>query len=137
MWLAALIGAGGLAAIYLAGQRNAGRRSEQQRHELEARLESMARRLAALETASAAGKVAGPEAEAAGPVAPPVTTTGMEQEVSPDTLLVIAAAVTAFLGKRVRVRSARLLHNPEVYSAWAQQGRVFVQASHNVAQRSR
>ena len=45
--------------------------------------------------------------------------------------MLIAAAVSAFLGKRARVRHARLVQ-PTDTSAWAQQGRVFVQASHNL-----
>jgi methylmalonyl-CoA carboxyltransferase 12S subunit len=53
------------------------------------------------------------------------------EEVAHETLVVIAAAVSAFLGKSVRLRSARLVH-PSEGNAWAQQGRVFVQASHNL-----
>ncbi len=54
-----------------------------------------------------------------------------QEEVSSDTLLIIAAAVTAFLGKKVRIRSARQLQSPyEIINPWAQQGRVVVQASH-------
>jgi hypothetical protein len=43
---------------------------------------------------------------------------------------VIAAAVAAFVGKSARVHSARYVH--EGMSPWAQPGRVFVQASHNL-----
>ena len=51
-------------------------------------------------------------------------------EVTPEMLVVIAAAVTAFLGKKVRIRSAKMLQSPyEVVNPWSQQGRVFVQAS--------
>jgi hypothetical protein len=47
--------------------------------------------------------------------------------------VVIAAAVTAFLGKKVRIRSAKMLQSPyEVVNPWAQQGRMFIQASHNL-----
>jgi methylmalonyl-CoA carboxyltransferase large subunit len=54
-------------------------------------------------------------------------------EVTPEILVVIAAAVTAFLGKKVRIRSAKMLQSPyEVVNPWAQQGRVFIQASHNL-----
>jgi hypothetical protein len=66
----------------------------------------------------------------------PLTTShpAESEEISPDTLLIIAAAVTAFLGKKVRVRSAKMLQSPyEIVNPWAQQGRVFVQASHNLA----
>ena len=53
------------------------------------------------------------------------------EEVSPETLAVIAAAVAAYLGKSARVRGARPLP-PEEVSTWAQQGRVYIQASHNL-----
>ena len=54
-----------------------------------------------------------------------------EDEISPDTLVVITAAITAFLGKKVRIRSARRLQSPyEIINPWSQQGRVSVQASH-------
>ena len=47
-----------------------------------------------------------------------------------------AAAVTAFLGKKVRIRSAKTLQSPyEIVNPWSQQGRVFVQASHNLRSR--
>ncbi len=52
---------------------------------------------------------------------------GIPEEI----MLVIAAAVAAFVGKSARVRSAHYVH--EGMSSWAQQGRVFVQASHNLA----
>ena len=58
------------------------------------------------------------------------------EEVTPEILVVIAAAVTAFLGKRVRIRSAKMLQSPyEIVNPWSQQGRVFVQASHNLRSR--
>jgi methylmalonyl-CoA carboxyltransferase large subunit len=67
----------------------------------------------------------------AGVEAPPT------EEVTPEVLLVIAAAVTAFLGKKVRIRSAKRLQTPyEIINPWSQQGRVFIQASHSL-QRSR
>ncbi|MGO9318819.1 MAG: hypothetical protein ACLPXT_05225 [Terracidiphilus sp.] len=54
-------------------------------------------------------------------------------EVTPEMLVVIAAAVTAFLGKKVRIRSAKMLQPPyEVVNPWSQQGRVLIHASHNI-----
>jgi methylmalonyl-CoA carboxyltransferase large subunit len=65
-------------------------------------------------------------------LAPAVTTAQVPvEEVSPDTILVLSAAVAAFLGKRARVRSARLVRSAPS-NAWAQQGRAFVQGSHNL-----
>lgn len=60
-----------------------------------------------------------------------------EQEISPEILMVISAAVAAFLGKKARVRSARLIRPVASTSAWAQQGRVFVQAARNLPYRGR
>ena len=55
------------------------------------------------------------------------------EEITPDLLVVMAAAVTTFLGKKVRIRSARALQSPyEIVNPWSQQGRVIVQASHNL-----
>ena len=59
----------------------------------------------------------------------PATGTPAKEEVSAETLAVIAVAVTAFLGKKVKIRSAHLM--PTVNS-WAQAGRAIVQASHNL-----
>jgi hypothetical protein len=55
-----------------------------------------------------------------------------EPEITPERMALIAAVVTAFLGRKVKIHQARLV-NPEVVSPWAQQGRVFVQASHALA----
>jgi len=58
-----------------------------------------------------------------------------KKRATPEMLVVIAAAITSFLGKKVRIRSARLAHPPyEVMNSWAQQGRVSVQASHTLAE---
>jgi methylmalonyl-CoA carboxyltransferase large subunit len=46
--------------------------------------------------------------------------------------LVIGAAVAAFLGKRAHVRQIRLVGS----AAWAQQGRVTIQASHAISSNS-
>lgn len=54
----------------------------------------------------------------------------------PETLAVITAAATAFLGKAARIRSAHLVPAAEEQvSQWSQQGRVIVQTSHNLRTR--
>jgi hypothetical protein len=58
-------------------------------------------------------------------------------EVTTKTLSVIAAAVTEFLGKKVRIRSARMLQTQYAVDRWARQGRVTVQTSHNLTRRGR
>jgi len=79
---------------------------------------------------AAAAKLEVPSPVAQGAVPP------HEEEVTPEMLVVIAAAVTAFLGKKVRIRSAKMLQSPyEIVNPWSQQGRVRVQASHNLRSR--
>ncbi len=57
-----------------------------------------------------------------------------DETLTPETLAMIAASITAFLGKKVRVRSARALQTPYAVERWARQGRLIVQASHNLGQ---
>ena len=58
------------------------------------------------------------------------------EEIAPEILVVIAAAATAFLRSNVRIRSAKMLPSPYGGpSPWSQQGRVFVQSSHNLRSR--
>jgi hypothetical protein len=67
-----------------------------------------------------------PVQSAPSPAAPPV-----EEQVSGETLSIISAVVAAVLGKRARVRGAHLMRTAPS-TIWAQQGRVFVQGSHNI-----
>ena len=56
-----------------------------------------------------------------------------DEEVTSETLVMIAAAVTAYLGKKVRVRSAKLLlPSDQAANPWVQRGRALVQGSHNL-----
>lgn len=50
------------------------------------------------------------------------------EELSEEILLVLSAAVAAYLGRGARIRTAHYVH--EGTSPWAQQGRAFIQASH-------
>ncbi|HVO61841.1 MAG TPA: hypothetical protein VMT53_12960 [Terriglobales bacterium] len=80
-----------------------------------------------------ASPVAPPPAIWQPPSPKPAPVQTASQEITPDLLVVMAAAVTAFLGKKVRIRSARALQSPyEIVNPWSQQGRVIVQASHNL-----
>lgn len=55
------------------------------------------------------------------------------EPISPDMLVIIAAAISSFLGKKIRIRSAKMLQSPyEIVNPWSQQGRVSVQASHSL-----
>lgn len=56
-------------------------------------------------------------------------------QLDDEILAVLSATVAAFLGKTARIRRARLLGPLQPSNAWAQQGRVYVQASHNLGAR--
>lgn len=63
--------------------------------------------------------------------AQPAAAAENDARITPELMSILAAAVTVYLGKKVKIHQARLV-NPEVVSPWAQQGRVFVQASHDL-----
>jgi len=104
--------------------------------ELERAMKSLAAHEAELEkslaatraAATAPGRAAAPAAETApAPVAASVPEPAAP-EIAEEIVLVISAAVAAFLGKRARIRQMRLVSS----HAWAQQGRASVQASHGI-----
>jgi len=53
------------------------------------------------------------------------------EPIKPEVVAALTAAATTFLGKKARIRSAQLQAD-ESAGAWAQQGRVIVQTSHNL-----
>jgi methylmalonyl-CoA carboxyltransferase large subunit len=61
----------------------------------------------------------------------PAPTAPEAEDLSEELIVVISAAIAAFLGKKPHIRQIRLLGA----AAWAQQGRVTIQASHNLAVR--
>jgi len=72
-----------------------------------------------------AGKPEEAPAAAKAPAPPPaVAADGITEEE----LLAVSAALAAYLGVRVRIRQIRLVSS----AAWAQQGRVSIQASHHL-----
>jgi methylmalonyl-CoA carboxyltransferase large subunit len=89
--------------------------------DLEAQIAALTKRLAELESKAAPPPPAPAPQTAAAPVPAPETIT--EEE-----LLAISAAVAAYLGVRAHIRQIRLLST----NAWAQQGRVSIQASHRL-----
>ena len=96
---------------------------ERQLGELAGAVKALQARLAELSQPSAAAGVKAPATAAKEAV---------HGEVTPEILVVITAAVTAFLGKKVRIRSAKMLQTPyEVVNPWSQQGRAIVQGSHH------
>ena len=103
--------------------------AERRLSELGTQINALEARIEELSQTSALRGTAGVQATAA------QTTPGMpiQAEITPEILVVLAAAATAYLGKNVRLRSARTLQSPHglVVNPWAQQGRVSIQGSHN------
>ncbi len=98
--------------------------------ELAEQIKGVQHSVAALELKQPSPSPPATTVEAAKP-APSVEPKPAPDGIPEEIMLVIAAAVAAFVGKSARVRSAHYVH--EGMSSWAQQGRVFVQASHNLA----
>lgn len=91
--------------------------------ELRAQIAALTERLASLSKLAAA-EVPPAAAPAPAAAAPAPQETGISEEI----LIALAAAVAAYLGKRAPIRHVRLLST----TAWAQQGRVNIQASHGL-----
>lgn len=91
-------------------------------HDLRMEIASLSERLARLERPA-------PVAPAAAPAAtPPPKTVEAGPGITEAELLAISAALAAYLGVRVHIRQIRLISS----RAWAQEGRVSIQASHRL-----
>ena len=89
-------------------------------------LGQLSERIAALETILPRGDspVASPT-----PVATAMSAQTPMETISEELILVLSAAVAAFLGVKPRIRQIRLLGS----SPWTQQGRATIQASHSIS----
>lgn len=124
IFVAALVVAGG-AAVYIGSRRALQRTCAELRLELQRQIDALSANVRALER-TAGGETA----------ATPAQTTAAIEEITPEILRRITETVSGLLGRKVRIRSVKILQTPEpTASSWAQQGRVVVQASHNVAPR--
>jgi methylmalonyl-CoA carboxyltransferase large subunit len=93
---------------------------------LQAQMAEMSQRLEALEKAN--GSTNGAAAVAVADAAPQVLAEPVPAGITEEELLAISAAIGAYLGVRAHIRQIRLLST----NAWAQQGRVSIQASHTL-----
>lgn len=137
-----LIAGAGCAAIYAGLERVLRRAVRERQRDMERQLNAMATTVKALQARVAElGRLQaarGQEAEVATIVASAETAGKSTQaQTKPEIVAALTAAATAFLGRKARVRSAELLPGPQQDSAgaWAQQGRMNVQTSHNLRQR--
>jgi len=98
--------------------------------DIRSQLAALAERVARLEGAdSAVGPAAAaPPAEEPARAPEAVETPAGPAPIGEEELVAISAALAAYFGVRVHVRQIRLITSP----AWAQQGRVSIQASHRL-----
>jgi hypothetical protein len=116
-------------AVFVGLRRTLKRTSAELRLEFQRQVDSLAARVAVLEQ------------EVDAPTVPAALSTAEAQaadEITPETLATIAETVAALLGRKVKIRSVKILPAPDaIANPWAQRGRAIVQASHDFSQRSR
>jgi uncharacterized protein len=137
-----VIAGAGCVAIYAGLERVLRRAVRERQRDMERQLNAMATTVKALQARVAelsrmqAARVQKAEVAA---IAMPAETGARTKhaQTKPEIVAALTAAATAFLGKKARVRSAQLLPSAQQDSAgaWAQQGRMIVQTSHNPRQR--
>jgi len=96
--------------------------------EMRAQLTALTQRVAVLEGGSATKTNGVAASVAVVPQTPAPVSAEAPPPLSEEEILAISAALAAFLGVRVRIRQIRLIST----AAWAQQGRVSIQASHRL-----
>lgn len=100
--------------------------------QLQAQMAEMSKHIEFLEKRDAVGKTAPAAAvvpvQAATAAPGPVLAAPEANGITEEELLAISAAIGAYLGVRAHIRQIRLVST----SAWAQQGRVSIQASHRL-----
>jgi methylmalonyl-CoA carboxyltransferase 12S subunit len=102
--------------------------------EILSQMTSLTERVARLEgqTATAVERASAVDGRDQAPAtAPPkaISPVAAEAGISEEELVAISAAVAAYMGVRAHIRQIRVIHSN---GAWAQQGRVSVQASHRL-----
>jgi hypothetical protein len=137
-FLAALIIAGWL-VVWISSRRALKRTCAELRVEFERQI--LSAKIDAVERATG-GRIAAPPISAgveSGSAASPISPQALSaEEITPETLATIAKTVTALLGRKVLVRSVKMLPAPDAtVNPWAEHGRAVVQASHDFSQRSR
>jgi methylmalonyl-CoA carboxyltransferase large subunit len=95
--------------------------------QMQGKIAGLSERVAQIEAIAA--REPGPQPEPVAPSLPQAPAPELPRpEISDEELVAISAALGAYLGVRVHIRHVRLLGS----RAWSQQGRVSIQASHNV-----
>lgn len=139
IYAAALILAGWL-VVFLSLRRMLKRTNADFRLEFDRRMETLSAKLRNLEDAASARTtpVTPAQKEASGSNVTRTPAPSGSEEITPETVAKIGDTITALLGRKVQIRSVKILETPETVSTrWAQQGRAVIQASRNFASRRR
>jgi hypothetical protein len=114
-WLTAALAISGWLIVYVSSRKRLRRVSDELRSEFRRQIDLLSEHVSELQQASSAKAL---------------------EEISPEVRGEIGKIITGLLGRKARILSVKQLQKPEAgLSSWAQQGRVVVQASHNLAQR--
>ena len=132
--IATLVIAGWL-AVWIGSQRSLKRECSQLRLEFKGQIEALSAKLKALQqtvdnriSATAASSPAGLNAAQEQVNVPPAA-----EAITPETVAELTEAIATLLGRKVRIRSVKMMPMPHAnVNPWAQQGRVVIQASHNL-----
>jgi hypothetical protein len=135
-WIAVTLFAGaGFTALYAGLRRNRRLVLAERQAEADVPIAALATAFEALEGELAEAKSFAKSDPSQGevPAAPANAADQQDDPVKPETLAVLTAAATAFLGKTTLVRSATSAPPAqETVSPWSQQGRMMVESSHNL-----
>jgi hypothetical protein len=127
---AALVIAGWV-VVFIGLRRTLKRTCAELRPEFQRQIDSLSTRIGALERAADTQTAAASAVSSPGEAQAP-------EEITAETLATIAETITTLLGRKVRIRSVKILPTPDTtVNPWAQHGRAVVQASHDFSQRSR
>jgi hypothetical protein len=137
----------GWMAVFISSRRTLKRVRAELRLEFQRQMDSLSASVRVLEQAAAPnsavstprklGSLAGDtvlpiSAQAQAPV------TQALEEITPETLATITETITSLIGRKVHIRSVKILPTTNaIVNPWAQHGRAVVQASHNFSQRKR
>jgi hypothetical protein len=132
-WLVAALFIAGCLAVFISLRFMLMRTCAELRLEFQRQIDALSAKITALEekaSARTAGLARGKIEASAVP--------GASDEITPETLAAIAETITALLGRKVHIRSVKILETPNaIANPWAQHGRAVVQASHYLAQPKR
>jgi hypothetical protein len=132
-WLVAALVIAGCLAVFISSRLMLTRTCAGLRLELQRQIDSLSAKITALEETASARTAALAPGKIEASAAP-----GASDEITPETLAAIVETITALLGRKVHIRSVKILETPNaIANPWAQHGRAVVQASHDLAQPKR